>query len=220
MNVTAGSLATVMGTDLAGQTATASSVPWPNMLGGVTMQVADSGGAIRSAGLLFVSPGQINFEVPPGTALGVASVLINTGSKTYSAQIPVMAAAPALFEVDSSGIAAATAVRVVIPTQTQGPVPVFTCVDPGKGCKLDPIDPGIDAPVYLSFYGTGIGSGAATVKIGSVTVDATYAGPQGQFPGLDQVNVPLSLALHGAGTVDVTVTVNGVTSNAVKIAVQ
>jgi hypothetical protein len=34
------------------------------------------------------------------------------------------------------------------------------------------------------------------------------------------VNVPLSLALHGAGTVDVTVTVNGVTSNAVKIAAQ
>jgi uncharacterized protein (TIGR03437 family) len=44
-----------------------------------------------------------------------------------------------------------------------------------------------------------------------------YAGPQPQFPGLDQVNVPLSLSLRGAGVVNVTVTVDGVTSNPVKI---
>jgi uncharacterized protein (TIGR03437 family) len=219
-NLTAGSLATVMGANLTTQTATAASTPWPTMLGNVTVQVADSGNAMRSAGLLFVSPTQINFQIPPGTALGIASVLINNGSKTFVAQVPVMPSAPALFAIDSTGIAAATAVRYVLPTQMQGPVTVFLCGDPGQGCHLTPIDPGVDAPVYLSFYGTGVGSGSAVVKIGSVTVDATYAGPQGQFPGLDQINVPLPLALHGAGTVDVTVTVNGVTSNAVKIAVQ
>jgi uncharacterized protein (TIGR03437 family) len=58
------------------------------------------------------------------------------------------------------------------------------------------------------------------VKIGSQSVGAIYAGPQGQFPGLDQVNVGLPLALRGAGVVDVTVTADGVTSNAVKISVQ
>jgi uncharacterized protein (TIGR03437 family) len=58
------------------------------------------------------------------------------------------------------------------------------------------------------------------VKIGNTIVDTTYVGPQGQIPGLDQVNVPLPLSLRGSGLVNVTVTVNGVTSNAVQIAIQ
>jgi uncharacterized protein (TIGR03437 family) len=77
--------------------------------------------------------------------------------------------------------------------------------------------------VYLSFYGTGLRGRSAlsnvTVTIGTVTVSPIYAGPQPQFPGLDQVNVPLPLSLRGAGIVNVTVTVDGVTSNAVKIEV-
>jgi uncharacterized protein (TIGR03437 family) len=219
-NVTAESLATAVGMNLAQATATAQSVPWPVVLGGVTVQVRDSGNVSHAAGLLFVSPGQINFQVPAGTALGVASVLVNNGTTTFAGQVLVAAAAPALFAIDSSGIAAATAVRLTIPTQIQSPVPVFMCVDPGAGCHLVPIDPGVDSPVYLSFYGTGIGNGPAVVNFGSTSVNAIYAGPQGQFPGLDQVNVPLVLSLRGAGETNVTVTVNGVTSNPVKISIQ
>jgi uncharacterized protein (TIGR03437 family) len=58
------------------------------------------------------------------------------------------------------------------------------------------------------------------VKVGSESVGAIYAGPQGQFPGLDQVNIALPISLRGAGVVDVTVTADGVASNAVKINVQ
>jgi uncharacterized protein (TIGR03437 family) len=218
--VTAGSLATAMGTNLASGSATAQSIPWPTSLGGVTVQVRDSGNVMHPAGLLFVSSTQVNFQIPAGTALGVATVLLSNDSTTFSGQILIAAAAPALFMIDSSGIAAATAVRITLPTQVQSPVPVFQCLDNLTGCNLVSIDPGVDAPVYLSFYGTGIGNGPAAVNFGSTTVDATYAGPQGQFPGLDQVNVGLPLALHGAGVVSVTVTVNGVTSNPVKISVK
>ena len=49
---------------------------------------------------------------------------------------------------------------------------------------------------------------------------ATYAGPQLQIPGLDQVNVPLPLSLHGSGLVNVVVLVGGVPSNAVQIQIQ
>ena len=190
-------------------------------LGGVTVKVMDSGSVTRQAGLLFASPDQINFQIPPATALGVATIFVNNGTSSVSTQIMIAPAAPSLFAIDKSGIAAATAVRLVIPTQMQGAVPVFICADPGGlGCRLIPIDPGVDAPVYISFYGTGIGTGNVTVKFGSTVVTPTYAGPQGQFPGLDQVNVQLPLSLHGAGTVDVAVVVDSAASNAVKIEVQ
>lgn len=150
-------------------------------------------------------------------------ILIDNGVSQVSAAAQIQPAAPGLFEINDLGVAAATAVRVVLPTHLQSPVIVFRCVDTPGSCRLVPIDPGVDAPVYLSFYGTGIGAHSSlddvTVNIGGVNVTPLYAGPQSQFPGLDQVNVPLPLSLRGAGEVNVTVTVNGVTSNAVKIEV-
>jgi uncharacterized protein (TIGR03437 family) len=137
--------------------------------------------------------------------------------------VQIQPVAPALFVINDLNIAAATAIRVIIPTHSQAPVTVFQCVDTLGSCRLVPIDPGVDAPVYLSFYGTGISArsslGNVTVTIGGESIPALYAGPQGQFPGLDQVNVPLPLSLRGSGVVSVTVTVDGVTSNPVQIAV-
>jgi uncharacterized protein (TIGR03437 family) len=213
-----------MGANLSSQSAQAQSVPWPTSLAGVTVDVQDSGSVTRPAGLLFVSPGQINFQIPQGTALGTATVVFHNGAAQFSTLVPVRPAAPSLFRINDLDIAAATAVRVMIPSTNQFPVPVFQCVDSPASCRLTPIDPGLDAPVFLSFFGTGLGTGNSgndvRVTIGGVTLTPTFAGPQGQFPGLDQVNVGLPLSLRGAGEVNVTVTAAGVTSNAVKIAVQ
>ena len=43
----------------------------------------------------------------------------------------------------------------------------------------------------------------------------TYAGPQGSFPGLDQVNVLLPSTFTGMGVQNLTLTVNGSTANPV-----
>ncbi len=178
---------------------------------------------MRLAGLIYVSPSQINFQIPSGTATGMATVSINN-SFGSSATVPIQAVAPALFSVNSRGVAAATAVAVMIPSTRQFPVPVFQCGDTPDSWQLVPIDPGLDRPVFLSFYGTGIRGRSSlanvTVTIATMTIAAQYAGPQPQVPGLDQVNVPLPLGLRAAGEVNVIVTVDGVASNAVKIMVK
>jgi uncharacterized protein (TIGR03437 family) len=54
--------------------------------------------------------------------------------------------------------------------------------------------------------------------VGGVAAPVTYAGPQGGFAGLDQVNISIPPALRGRGEVDVVVTAGGKTSNAVRLA--
>ncbi|HWY46376.1 MAG TPA: hypothetical protein VNX70_03275 [Bryobacteraceae bacterium] len=221
IGVAPASVATAIGMNLAMQSAAAAATPWPATLGGVTVQVTDSASVPRQAGLLFVSPTQINFQIPAGTAPGAAQVLINNGGSQASATVQIHPVAPGLFAINNLDVAAATAIRIVIPTEIHSPVTVFRCIDTPGSCRLFPIDPGVDAPVYLSFYGTGISGRSSlsnvSVTIGGMSFPALYAGPQPQFPGVDQVNVPLSLSLRGAGVVNVTVTVDGVTSNPVQI---
>jgi uncharacterized protein (TIGR03437 family) len=227
------SLASIYGDKLATITKAASAPPWPTSLGDMpVVYIRDSANQTFMAGLIFVSPSQMNIWIPAGVAAGpavfsfpVTGLPIGVGTAALRNEtVNINAVAPALFSIDGtgSGVAAATAIRFAIPAGFQSLVPVFNCTAPGK-CTAVPIDVGIDEPVYLTLYGTGIrggGSNPVTVNFGGTTVLATYAGPQPQFPGLDQVNVPLSLNLRGSGLVPVTVTVNGVTSNAVLINIQ
>jgi len=100
---------------------------------------------------------------------------------------------------------------------------VFTCERAGN-CKSVPLQLGVDTPIYVSFYGTGIRGRSSlndvTVTIGGAAASVLYAGPQRTYPGLDQVNVGLPLSLHNAGEVDVVLTVNGQSANTVRIAVE
>ncbi len=57
------------------------------------------------------------------------------------------------------------------------------------------------APGYLSLYGTGFAqasTSASSCTVGGVTVSVTYAGPEIQIAGLDQVNLILPATLTGA----------------------
>ena len=231
--VTADSLATVYGTHLASQAISATSLPWPITLGDMPfVTVTDSAGQSQPVPLIYVSPDQMNIWIPAGVAAGPATLTfpvtgLPPGFGTAALrQTPFTVAkvAPALFSADGSGsgVAAATAVRTVIPTQIQSPVTVFQCA--AGRCTAVGIDLGVDAPIYLTLYGTGIrGASALTnvsVTIGTLKIPPTYAGPQMQVPGLDQVNVALPLTLRGAGLANVSVTADGVTSNAVQILIQ
>jgi uncharacterized protein (TIGR03437 family) len=215
------SLAVALGTGLAAQAAQAQSKPWPTTLGTVGIWITDSASTTRSAGLLYVSSTQLNFQVPAGTAAGPATILINPGGAPFVVPVQIQSVAPALFSMNNLGVAAASAIRVVIPSTMESPVPVFQCASAPGSCRLVPIALGVDTPIYLSLYGTGIRGRSSLSKvkvtIGTVDIAPLYAGPQPMFPGLDQINIPLPLSLRGAGEVNVTVTVDRVKSNSVKI---
>jgi len=74
---------------------------------------------------------------------------------------------------------------------------VFRCSS--TDCVLVPLDVATNGTVYLSVYGTGFASTAPAQAFCLYQIDAvrqapltvTYIGPQGQFPGLDQLNLQL-----------------------------
>ena len=216
------SIASIFGSNVASQTAQASARPLPLTLGGIAVLVRDSAGTLRNAPLYYVSPGQINFIVPNGTSPGVATLTVVNGSTSSVGVANIEDVAPTLFSMNGNGmgVAAATAIRTLAGNPgSQSPVPVFQC--DSSGCVPVPIDLGLDTPVFLSLYGTGIRnrSSLANVKvtINGVSVPVLYAGAQPQFDGLDQVNVGLTLNLRGSGVSNVVVTVDGKDSNAVII---
>ena len=156
---------------------------------------------------------------------GVVVATVAGGAAPQSFTAAVQAVEPGLFSMSGtgSGVAAALAVRVQAGNpQLQSPVPVFQCGS--AGCVSVPIALGVDQPVYVSFYGTGIRNrsslGNVTVTINGIALAAQYAGPVANFAGLDQVNVGLPLTLRGSGEVNVVVTVDGQSSNAVTINIQ
>jgi uncharacterized protein (TIGR03437 family) len=234
VGIAADSLATVYGDKLASQPASAGLPPWPTRLGNMPgVSILDSAGNTEQASLIYVSPSQMNLWIPPGVAPGPATVRFpftglppGVGAAALRiVPVTIQKVAPGLFSLDGSGsgVAAAVAIAVAIPTSFQGLVPVFTCDFQGK-CTAVPIDVGIDRPVYLTLFGTGIRGASSlsnvVVTIGTTKIQPTYAGAQPLIPGLDQINVPLTLNLRGSGLVNVTVTVDGVASNAVQIDIQ
>ena len=76
---------------------------------------------------------------------------------------------------------------------------------------------------YLFLFGTGLqaaGTSGVTVSIGGTNVDVKYAGTQGSFAGLDQVNVVLPHSLAGSGNVTVQLTASGLAANSVQLTIQ
>ena len=215
------SLASLYGANLAPGVAQASAQPLPLALGGVALSVTDAAGVGRAAPLLYVSPGQINFLVPDGTAAGLATLAVSGQTFTVAVQ-PV---APTLFSMNGagSGVAAATAIMVQAANPLlQTSVPVFQCA--GASCASVPIVLGGDTLVYVSFFGTGIRNRSSmanvAMTINGIGVPVLYAGPAPGFTGLDQVNVALVLSLRGSGESNVVLTVDGQVGNTVTIDVQ
>ncbi len=218
------SLAAAFGSELATRTEAANTLPLPTLLGGTSVKIKDRNGIERLAPLFFVSPGQINYLVPRDTALGEATVTVtNRDGVISTGKVQIATSAPGLFAANANGqgVAAAVILRVKADgTQQFEPVAQF---DPAQNRFVArPIDfgPATDQ-LYLLLFGTGIRQrsslAAVHLQIGGIETEVLYAGAQGDFAGLDQINAPLPRSLAGRGEVTVLLTVDGKIANPVKL---
>ncbi len=217
-----GSIASAIGIQIGASTKSALSLPLPTALNGVSVQITDASHAQVLAPLFYVGPNQINFVIPDGIALGAATVTILNGNSTPPATtIPVATVSPGIFTArgNGTGVAAGIAILRSLSTQTDTDVPMFQCS--ANGCISVPIDSGADTEVFLVLFGTGIRGRSSlanvTAPIGGVSVPVLFAGAQGQFPGLDQVNVSLPQNFAGHGEQDLVLMVDGYAANTVRV---
>jgi uncharacterized protein (TIGR03437 family) len=190
----------------------------PTQLLGTSLEVNG-----RPSPLLFVSPGQINFVVPPATELGTASVVVlRNGSVVATGTVTASRVIPGVFTAnsDGQGVAAALAFRVRADSSTSYE-PVAE-LDPVSN-RFVPLPISLGPPeerVFLVIFSTGIrgatdenGDGnvaeSVHVLLGGVELVPTFAGAQGDFVGLDQINVEIPRSLIGRGELHFSVVASG-----------
>ncbi len=218
-------LVTAFGSGFASQTVTASGQPLPPTLGDTAIAITDSKGTVSAAPLYYVSPGQASFLIPSGVAPGAASVKVTrSGATVLTGSLTVAPVSPGLYSANGNGagVAAALAERVSAAGAVT-PLSVFSCQSGVPvSCLSSPLSLGSSTgAVYVSLYGTGIrGAGTVQAYVGGQPVPLLYAGPQGQYQGLDQVNISLPGSLAGMGEVSVYLTADGKVSNMTTVKIQ
>jgi len=218
------SMVAAFGTNLAAGTQVGSAVPLPTNLNGTSVLVRDGAGAERSAPLFFVSANQINYQIPPGTRVGAATVSVQRNGQTVAREaVQISAAAPALFAANANGKGVAAAVALRASPNGAQTYESLTRFDQTLNQFVSvPLSFGAESEqIYLILFGAGFRhrnpAGQISARAGGFDAPVVYAGAQGGFVGLDQVNLLLPRNLAGRGEVDVVLTVDGKTSNIVRI---
>jgi uncharacterized protein (TIGR03437 family) len=156
-----GMLMSLYGTNLANSTQAAKSIPLPLNLGSVMATVNGV-----PAPLWFVSPGQINVQIPYETALGSALVVVNNNGQAGYYVIHVTAAAPGIFNNSGALTPAATASR-------GSSVSIYVT---GEGELVPMLETGVPPSANISPGQLPHPRGAVKVTVGGVPADVTFVG--------------------------------------------
>ncbi len=196
------------GSNLSGTTALADSLPLPTSLDGTSVLIDG-----RPAGLFFVSPNQINYQVPDDLLPGTAMVSVQRNGITVAqGELEISSVAPSLFTADASGQGSPAGLLLRIKANGQQSFEPLTKFD-ASSSKLVPVSitRGAGEKLYLVLYGTGLRSvedgdgndvnGMAefvTALLGDIKANVIYAGQAPGFAGLDQINIELPEGAVGA----------------------
>jgi uncharacterized protein (TIGR03437 family) len=168
----------------------------------------------RPAPLLYVSPGQLNAQVPVDLAGAAAQVLVSNASgviATYTA--PVVSSAPAIFFYPAPAIlknADFSLVTAANPVKSGDAIVVYAT---GMGQTSPALITGL-APASGSLDGTA----PVTATIGGKPATVIYSVASPSFPGLYQIGITVPPVVSGPSPL--VLTQAGVASNTVTLAMK
>jgi uncharacterized protein (TIGR03437 family) len=172
----------------------------------------------RPAPLLYVSPGQINAQLPWETEPGDATVSVTRAGVSVSQTVHVSAVGPAIFTLADGIRAAAVNYPGLSANSDASPIApgdIVILFATGLGAVSPAVASGEPAPADpLSRV-----AATVTVEVGGRPVIPGYAGLAPSFAGLWQLNV-LVPQETASGAVPVVIVINGVRSNTATIAVR
>ena len=197
------------GTNLACAAASASSVPLPTSLGGVTVQVNGT-----KVPLYYVSAGQINAQMPYGISPGTVTLTVTgPGGTSAGYSLPVIAAGPGIFQIGTQAAAInsdGTVNSASHPAKAGSYVSVYMT---GQG----PVNPAVATGAAAPASPLSNATSSYSATIGGQPVTVYFLGLAPGFVGLGQAN--LQVPNLAAGSYPVILTVNGVSSAAAPITI-
>ncbi|MEK7833591.1 MAG: DUF5666 domain-containing protein, partial [Acidobacteriota bacterium] len=210
------------GSGLAGGVEVAKSVPLPTELGGVSVMIDGN-----PAGLFFVSPTQINYQVPEDVLPGAAQVTVmKDGQPVAQGTLELGNVGPSIFTADASGTGVPAGVLLRVRANGQQSYEALATFNNGKVTPVT-ITRGFGDRLFLVLYGTGWRSADETdgnsangvaesleATIGNAKASVFFAGEAPGFAGLDQMNVEIPAGV--SGTVTLMVKVNDGEGNIVR----
>jgi len=218
------SIVSAFGAGLATDVLNSQTTPLPTTLAGTTVNVRDGNGVERLAPLFFISPTQINYLLPLGTATGTATITVTNGDGARSVgTVRIAPVAPGLFTANASGQGVPAAVVLRLKANSAQSTEAVAQFDAATARFVAlPIDLGLEGEqVFLILFGTGFRAVSSlanlTARIAGVNADVSFAGPQGGLTGMDQANLRIPRSLAGRGEVDLVLTVDGKAANTVRV---
>jgi uncharacterized protein (TIGR03437 family) len=212
-----GAMVAIFGTGLAPGVTAASSVPLPLSLAGVTVDVTGNGATLH-APLFFVSPGQINFQMPFATPPGDATVQVRTAGGTASHPVKLVAIAPRLFTRSQDGkgqpiLLHSADYSFVTAASPALPGEYVILLLTGLGTVTPSVAPGMPGGDNAKNGPINYLDAKVTVSFGEAGVQAAFAGLMPGFSGVYQVNVQAPAVVQG-GDLEIALSANGSRSQA------
>ncbi|MCW5981804.1 MAG: hypothetical protein KIT09_27205 [Bryobacteraceae bacterium] len=219
--IAAGSWAAIFGASLAAATVSAPSIPLPNQLGDVTVSMNG-----KPSPLLFVSPAQINAQVPwdvlpSGSTAGPAAVsVMRGGSVVAQGTVQVAPASPGIFALQAGDKLLAVSVNADGSlTQAAGAVPGMACRAARAGDTIILYANALGAVSPAAQSGNNsmdalrMTTSVPQVLIGGRAATVAFSGLSPQFVGVNQLNVVVPAGVAASSYAPVQIVAGGITSS-------
>ena len=199
-----GMILSVFGSQLAGSNQSAGAVPLPLSMGHVAATING-----EAAPMYYVSPSQLNIQIPYETNTGNATLTVNNNGQVATTTFTVSAAAPGIF-TDSTG--------ALVPYATASHGQAITLFVTGYGTVLPQISTGAAPASTAPLSSLPAPAQSTSVTIGGAPAQTLFVGVPPNLVGVLQINFIVPSGIP-TGTQSVVVNVGGVNSTAAKLTV-